>query len=151
MAMMPRQPAPQTGPSVLAYRQPGLAVRNLVRPRQYLSDLVMTGGLVGILVLAMAVVGRLHQVFLDFHMKLPWITAAILVAHVVYNRLFLWLAVWLVPVVAPLLLGQANRRWRRWAYFAAFAVVAVIVVLIVLGMMLPLTTLLEGISSPTKK
>jgi len=155
MAMMPRQPvvsnveqpAPPAGPSILAYRRPGFAAR----PRQYLSDLVMTGGLVGILVMAMAVVGRLEQVFFDFHLKLPWITAAILAVHAVYNRFFLWLAIWLIPLVAPLLLGQANRRWRRWAYFAAFVFVAIIIIIIVVGMMMPLTTLLQGISSPAGK
>jgi type II secretory pathway component PulF len=145
--MMPRHPAPLTGPSILAYGQPGLGAR----PRQYLSDLVMTGGLVGILVLAMAVVGKLDQVFHDFHLKLPAITAAILTVHAVYDRLFLWLAVWVIPLGAPMLLAQANRRWRRWAYFAAFVCVAIFIIFIVLGMMIPVTTLLQGISSPGGK
>ncbi len=149
--MMPRQPAPPTGPSILAYRRPGLSGHPLVRPRQYLSDLVMTGGLVGIVVLAMAVVGKVEQIFQGFHLKLPWITAAMLAVHFIYNRYFIWIGVWIIPVVAPFLLSQANRRWRRWAYLAAFALAAVLIVAIVVAMMVPLTTLLEGVSNSGKK
>jgi hypothetical protein len=147
MVMMSGPPVPPTGPSILAYGQPGLRAR----PRQYLSDLVMTGGLVGILVLIMAVVGRLEQVFFDFHLALPWITEAILFVHSIYARLFVWAAIWVIPLVAPLLLGHANRRWRRWAYFGAFVFVAIIVLIVVLAMMIPLTTLLVGISNPGTK
>ena len=111
----------------------------------------MTGGLVGILALAMAVVGRLKQIFFDFHLVLPWITGVILFVHSIYTRLFVWVAIWVIPLAAPLLLGQANRRWRRWAYLAAYVFVAAIVIIIVLAMMIPLTTLLEGISSPAAK
>ena len=151
MTMLPRHPAPPTVPSILAYGQPGLSGRPLAGPRQYLSDLVMTGGLVGILALAMAVVGRLKQVFFDFHLVLPWITVAILFVHSIYSRLFVWAAIWVVPLVAPLLLGRANRRGRRWAYFVAYLFVAAFIIIIVLAMMIPLSNLLEGISGPGAK
>lgn len=137
MAMTPRQPAPHTGRSILAHRHPGLAVR----PRQYLSDLVVSGGLVATLVLVMSVVGRFEQVFVDFHMVLPRITQAILFVHSIYARLFVWAAIWVIPLLAPLLLGQANRRWRRWAYFVAYLFVAAIVVIVVLAMTIPLAAL----------
>lgn len=148
MAMTPRQPAPPTGPPILSYPRPGLTARPLVRPRQYLSDMVMTGGLVGIVVLAMSVVGRIEQIFRTFHLKLPWLTAAVLDLHAIYNDWFVWIGIWMIPVVAPLLLGQAKRRWRRWAYLAAFALAAFVILAIVVAMMVPLTTLIEGISKP---
>jgi hypothetical protein len=128
-----------------------MPAKPLARPRQYLSDLVMTSGMVGIVVLVMSVVGRLEQVFFDFHLALPWITVAILFVHSIYARLFVWAAIWLIPLVAPLLLGQVNRRLRRWAYFAAFLFVAMIILVVVLAMMIPLTTLLEGVSTPGTK
>jgi len=151
MTMTPQQPAPTERPSILGYEQPGRQARPLSGPRQYLSDLVMTGGLVGILALVMAVVGKFQQVFFDFHLVVPWITAAILFVHSIYARLFVWAAIWVIPLVAPLLLGRANRRGRRWAYLIAFLFVAAFILIIVLAMMIPLSALIEGISGPAGK
>ena len=121
--------------------------RPLVRPVRYLSDLVISAGMVAIFVLTMAVVGRLGETFRDFQLKLPGITLAILSLNTLYVRFLGWATVWVIPFVAALVLGQADRRRRRILFLAAYLLMAAFILVIVLAMMIPVSTLIENMSA----
>ena len=116
-------------------------------PGRYVSDLVMAAGLVAILVLAMSVVGKLMTTFRDFHLELSGATQVLLDVYRLYADYYGWALVWVVPLVAPLALAQADARSRRRWFLAGYVLVGLLIFALVLAMFFPLVHLIEGVSN----
>lgn len=112
---------------------------------ELLAQFALWSVLVAVVMLAMAVVGRMRALFADFNVKVPGVTLLLL-------SLQNWLGTWygvaalcVVPFAATLALMNATPRARRLALRLAVILIGLFVAYVVLALGLPMMTLTEGI------
>ncbi len=141
--MEPIDPTPPPPTTTLSYARTG---EPRLRVGDYLAQCVTAALFVGLFVGAMAVAGRLKGLFIDFGLKLPLFGQLLLHVHEVYSTLRLGLVLWVIPPVLPLLLARVRPAARRWILLVAVWFALLLLAVVFVGLVLPLLSMLEGIS-----